>query len=94
MAIPIKRALSKNITFPKTNIRVQEDRRDDWYYLVHGILSVAKWNDGTEMNNLTYLQGYEEKIHGRILDLYKKYGKHEPRTKETNKIELIIPEDA
>jgi len=95
MAKTIKRVISKNITFPKTNIRVQEDRRTHWYHLVHGILSVAKWKDGTTMNELEYLQGYEEKIHGRILDLYKKYGRHEPRKNdEPNRIELIIPEEA
>jgi len=94
MAAPIKRAISKNITFPKTNIRVQEDRRTHKYHLVHGVLTVAKWENGTKMDNFTQSLGYEAKVHDRILELYKRYGKHEPRTKETHKIELLIPENA
>jgi len=62
----------KRINIKRTNMYISVDRTG-LYHLVQGCQVVAKWTDGLEMHNLVHKLGWEEKIHGRILKMYRKY---------------------
>jgi len=63
-----------SIKLGSTNITIKEHKGKQW--LIHGCKAVARWTTDKESNvmlGFTKFDGYDEKVHDKVINIYKKY---------------------